>query len=914
MRSPPASGTSGRARVPNIPSTTIGRHVATNGSGSSVLTVNGEQVTVTAAETTPLIYVLRNDLGLKGVRTGCVIGECGSCTVIADGHSLRSCQISLGDAAGMDLVTPEGLGTPDAPHPVQEAFLSEQAGQCGYCINGMIMAVAAAVDAGTIAGEEDARKALEELICRCGTHTRIVKAALRAAGVETEDAGAHGSVERLPGAEADAQAGLPEIVDRYPRMEQWLRLTQEGYVEVDSPKVELGQGISGALRQIAATQLGLPMDLVTLAPTTTGRSVDLGHTAGSNSVEHGGIPLAYAAVAFRRALLERGAALLDAPASQVELTAAGVVRPGTDAAVSLAQLATGEPLTGAITAADVPDWTAAGLGAPLPRADLVRKLTGAGVYLHDLELPGMLHARALLPPSYDAQVATEPDLQQIATAVGARRILRDGRIFLVVAEREDVAIRGVNRLRDAVRWSYDGPDEPVDVLSLLRTLDGDDHQTRLDDGIGEAFAAGRTHKATYSKPYEAHAPMSPSASIGMADGDRLRIWTHSQSPYPLRAELAVLFERDEDAVVVVHVEGPGAYGMNGADDAAALAALAAFAVPGEPVRFQHSMDDEFGWDPYGSAMVADLEASLDENGRIVGYRHRSWTDTHYARPDGNGDRLLVQWLGERGPGRPRFGGHEGGWRNTVPLYDVGARDIVTRHVRGPLRTGSLRSLGSYMHVFEIESFMDELAELAGQDPVAFRLAHLDDERGRHVLEVAAQTAGWEPHVGPSGRGQGVAFARYKDVKGYAAQVVDVRVDPESGTFTVTRVVVVCDAGTVINPDGLRNQLEGATIQSLSRCLGESLTVTTRGVKERNLSDYPLIGFSGIPRLEVVLVDRPGYPPLGTGESATPPLAAAVANAIDDALGVRLRNLPLTAASLERRLLELSEAEMARVRL
>ncbi|MDQ3708016.1 MAG: molybdopterin-dependent oxidoreductase [Actinomycetota bacterium] len=457
-------------------------------------------------------------------------------------------------------------------------------------------------------------------------------------------------------------------------------------------------------------------------------------------------------------------------------------------------------------------------------------------------------------------------------------------------------------------------DAPVDVIGLLRTLPGPEHQTRLDPGVDEQLASGRVLRATYTKPYEAHAPMAPSAAVGLADGDEIRVWTHSQGPYPLRAELATLLGMDEERVVVVHTEGPGAYGMNGADDAGALAALAALAMPGEPVRFQHSMDDEFGWDPYGSAMAADVEASVGDDGRILAYRHRSWTDAHYSRPDGTGNRLLVAWLGDGAIGRSWAGPHEGGWRNSLPLYDMGAVDAMTRHVPGPLRTGSLRSLGAYMQIFVIESFMDELAEFAGQDPVAFRLAHLRDERARHVVEVAARKAGWVSHVGPSGRGLGIAFGRYKDSKGYAAQAVEVDVDPEAGTFTVKRVVVVCDAGTVINPDGLRNQLEGATLQSLSRCLGEELSVTTRGVKERNLSVYPVIRFGNVPHLEVILIDRPGYPPLGAGESATPPLAAAVANAVDDAVGIRLREMPFTPARLERRLLEMDEQEMARVRL
>lgn len=881
------------------------------------LRVNGDSVQVAAGETTPLLYALRNDLGFVGVRTGCSIGECGACTVIADGAPLRSCIVSVGDAQTMEITTPEGLGTPQDPHPVQQAFLDEQAAQCGYCINGMIMGVAAGVETGDISDEADVRRLLEEYICRCGTHGRILRAALRAAGVhDGRLASARAANHERPPASAQDDArptpGLPPPVERYPNVEQWLRLSDDGSVEIDAPKVELGQGIYGAMQRVVAAQLGVPTTVVRITPATTGRSVDLGHTAGSNSTEEAGIPLAHAAVAFRRLLLGRAASLLGTHTADVELDATIVRRTDTGEHVTLETLAA-DPIVGAIQVTDVPNWHALSAAAPEPRSDLLRKLTGAPAYVHDMALPGMLYARALLPPSYEAQLNEVPDLSAVVEASGARRIVRDGRLLLVLAEREDAAVRAVRHLETSVRWTIPEDDELVDVQSMLRERPGVEHRTLVSSDVDERLETTRSVRASYFKPYEAHAPMAGSAAVAVVTGQQLQVWTHSQSPYPLRRELSALLGRDEQHVVVHHREGPGCYGMNCADDAAALAALAACAEPGVPVRFQLSISDEFGWEPYGPAMLIDLEASLDESGRIQGWRHRSRTDTHYSRPEGVGDRLLVSWLREGGSGRSWGREHEGGWRNSVPPYEVGVVDAMTYHVRGPLRTGPLRSLGSYAHVFAVESFMDELAELAGEDPLAFRLAHLPDERARRVLQMAGERLGWAPHVGPSGRGLGVAFARYKDSKAYAAHAVQVHVDPTSGAFTVERIVVVCDAGTVIAADGLRNQLEGATLQSLSRALNEELHVSDSGVRERDLASYRVLRFPDVPPVEVTLVDRPGEPPLGAGESATPTLAPAVANAIDDAVGIRLRTLPLTPASLERRLLEMDESEMARVR-
>lgn len=892
-------------------------------SGGVRLHVNDDEVVLDVDPELPLMLALRNDLGLTGVRTGCSIGECGACTVIVDGAAVRSCITPLDTVAGARVVTPEGLGGPDSPSPVQQAFLDEQAGQCGYCVNGMIMTVASLVEAhGKDAGEA-IREALPEHICRCGTHVRLQRAAERA--VQAAAAGGTAGEAEGPAAPAEAApklseacAGacgalesLPEPFSVYPRVQSWIRVLPDGGVEVLSGKVELGQGIRTAMSQIVASQTGLDVDRVVVRSTATDTSPDEGVTSGSHSIDHGGVDLAIAATAFRRLALQRTAERLGEPAAGLRLDAEGTVR-GDSGSVSLTDLVEDGPITGRVELTDQPHWHGPPLGAPLHRPDLRTKLTGAPGYVHDLSFPGMLHARAVLPPTYEARLERlEPGPAR--SILGVREVVVDGRLVVAIAEREEQAVRAVARLSSSAQWDDPGLDVPDDLEAMLRALPAQEYRARVDPCVEEALDRGRRRlAATYFRPFQAHAAMAPSCAVALDDGEHLTVWTHSQGVHQLRRELAALLGDDESRIVVRHGDGPGCYGHNAADDAAALAAVAAKAVPGRHVRFAFTVDDEFAWEPYGSAMVADLEASLDEEGCILAWRHAARTDTHSSRPNGDGDRLFPSWLREAAADRPLLPPNEPGTRNAVPLYDLPDVEAVANFVDTPLRTSALRSLGAFLNVFAAESFMDELAEAAGRDPVAFRLDHLTDERARAVLEAAAEAAEWEAHVGPSGRGQGVAVCRYKDSKAYVGMVIDAEIDPEAGDITVKRVIAACDAGVVVNADGLLNQLEGGILQGLSRSLYEEVAVDAKGVHSRNWPTYPVLRFGAVPAVEIVLIDRPGCPPVGAGEVTTPPTPAALANAIDDRIGIRLRSLPFTPERTRQRLMDMTEAEIERV--
>lgn len=879
------------------------------------LNVNGHAVQVEVEPDTSLLHVLRNDLGHLGVRSGCNAGFCGSCTVLVDDDPIASCDTPVGEVEGRSITTPEGLGSPEAPGPVQRAFLCEQAAQCGFCINGMIMATEGARRRGEAPPAASPSWLDDGHLCRCGTHVRVLSAVRRALAPQdgAEVAGPDPSSGLLPDPLADAPDASIEAHRRSGSTEApdpgttgaWLRLLEDGRIAVLTGRVEFGQGVREALAGIAAAQLGLDRDRLVVWSVTTGINADERYTAGSNSVDTGGAAVARAAVAFSRALRARAAELLGVPQDVIEVDPEGVARAD-QVSVTLAELAARGPLDVPILDDDQPDWTRVAPGAPGVRADLLRKLTGAPAYVHDVRLPDMLHARALLPPTYGATLE-KIDPAPACALPGVVQVVVQGRLVLAVAEREDVAERAVARLALDARWSGGGL-----AVGSARIHEYLDEQPSTPFVVrDDAVLHGDAYRASYHVPYQAHAPIAPSCAVAEATGGRLHVRTHSQGVYPLRETLAALLDRPIEEVVVSHQDGPGCYGHNLADDAAALAALAALAVPGRPVSFRFSLEDEFTWEPYGPAMGMDLAGRLDPDGRIIALEHRARSDLHTRRPGGDPTALLASWLLRPGTIWPPLRATEAAARNAEPLYDLPGLTAVADHVEGPLRTSSLRTLGAFANTFASESFVDELALLAVRDPVDFRLDHLSDNRARAVLRTAATRAAWQPRTEPTGRGFGVALARYKGQKAYVAVVAEVDVDPDAARVTVTRVIAACDAGRIIDPDGARNQIEGGIIQGLSRTLHEEVRFTTMGITSRDWAGYPTIGFAEIPNIEVVLLDS-DQPPLGVGEASLGPTAAAVANAVDDALGVRFRQLPMTPDRLRERLYDLGADELERI--
>jgi CO/xanthine dehydrogenase Mo-binding subunit len=399
--------------------------------------------------------------------------------------------------------------------------------------------------------------------------------------------------------------------------------------------------------------------------------------------------------------------------------------------------------------------------------------------------------------------------------------------------------------------------------------------------------------------------MAPSCAVAQMQDGKLTLWTHSQGVFPLRRDLAKVMRMPESAITAIHVEGAGCYGHNGADDVACDAALLARATNGKPVKLQWMRDDEFSWEPYGSAMVMKMKARLDDTGNIVQWQHDVWSHPHSTRPGSSkGGALLGGWhIGDpvkAGPvaNSPQPSGAAD--RNAVPLYDFPSQKIVLHYLpEMPIRTSALRTLGAYANVFALESFMDEVAAQAGADPVAFRLKHMKDPRARAVIEAAAEKAGWRANRrGDGSRGQGIAFAKYKNLASYVAVVADVVVDRRTGKVRIERAVAAVDAGLIVNPDGVVNQIEGGIIQSASWTLKEAVRFDSKRITTRSWADYPILTFTEVPAVEVVLLDRPTEKSLGTGEGSQGPTVAAIANAVANATGVRFRDLPFTPARVK----------------
>ncbi len=695
---------------------------------------------------------------------------------------------------------------------------------------------------------------------------------------------------------------LPGSLNTNRRLDAWLHIGSDGKVTVCTGKVEIGQGAVTALMQIAAEELDILPGRITMVSGDTALTPDEGVTAGSQSMENGGSALRYAAAEARAILLEKASARLGAPAAALRVQDGMVSAPNGNG-VSYWALAEEGLLRREATASVQPKPPAEHriVGQPVGRLDIPAKVSGQPIYVQDMRMPGMLFGRVVRPPSYAARLISV-DLDAVRAMPGVVAVVRDGRFLGLVARREEQAIKAQRALAAAARWEIPASlPEPAALHAHLRAMKTDD--TISNEKHAEAPAVAQRFSASYTKPYLAHASIGPSCAVAQYAEDKasLRVWSHTQGVFPLRADLAKVLGLPLDKLRVTHVQGSGCYGHNGADDVALDAALLARAVPGKPVKLQWMRDEEFAWEPYNPAMVVEVSAGLSAEGRIVDWTHDVWSQHHNNRP-GNptrGINLLAAWHLEQPhqPPYPRALPQPAGSgdRNAVPPYDLPNQKIVHHLIpEMVLRTSALRTLGAFGNVFAIECFMDELGEAAGQDPVAFRLAHMKDTRARAVIEAAARLANWQPGArGDGSQGRGIAFAKYKNVSCYVACVVEVAVDRTTGEIRVPRVFAVVDAGQVINPDGLRNQIDGGIIQALSWSLKEAVQFTPQGVTSRDWQGYPILTFPEVPKVETVLLNHPDLPPLGSGEASQGPAGAALGNALKHATGLRLRAFPYT---------------------
>ena len=702
------------------------------------------------------------------------------------------------------------------------------------------------------------------------------------------------------GADAEAQeavSDLPGSLKQQPRLDGWLRVGADGAVTVFTGKVELGQGIRTALLQVAAEELGLAPGAVTLVTGDTARTANEGFTAGSHSMKDSGTAIRHAAARARALLLaEAGRRLGLEPASL--RAEAGEVRAPDGRALSFGALAAALGGSDGRVPPEVRLAEPAGyrvVGQPVPRVDIPAKVTGGAAYVQDMRPEGMLHARVVRPPGPGARLEALDDAA-VRRMPGVVAVVRDGSFLAVVAEREFGAVRAMRALSAAARWRP-GPALPKqeDFFSVLAAL-----PSRNTVILDEPVVGGppvRTLEARFSRAYQMHGSIGPSCALALFRDGGMTVWTHTQGVFPDRRAIAEMLRLPTERVRLVHVEGSGCYGHNGADDAAADAALVARAVPGRPVRLQWMMEQERAWEPYGPAMLTRVKAGLDAAGRVVGWDYAVRSNTHSTRPGPAGALLAARLLAEPFPApapTPIPQPEGGGDRNGIPLYRFdGARVLHEFVPEMPLRVSAMRGLGAYMNVFSIEGFVDELAAAAGADPVEFRLRHLEDPRARDVVTEAARHFGWG-RPAARGRGHGFGFARYKNLAAYCAVAAEVEVRPDTGRVRLLRAVAAVDAGQVVNPDGLRNQVEGAIVQSASWTLYESVGFDESGITSVDWSTYPVMRFNAVPEsVEVHVIDRPGQPFLGAGETGQGPTAAAVANAVSAALGRRMRDLPLT---------------------
>jgi nicotinate dehydrogenase subunit B len=683
---------------------------------------------------------------------------------------------------------------------------------------------------------------------------------------------------------------VPPPIKNFPLIRHWLSFGSDGGVGLLSGRVELGQGITTALMQIAADELDVSLAAIRLIQGHTGLSPAEGPTVGSLSVTFGGQSIRLAASAARALMLGHAAGLLQATANHLDVRDGKIIKDGLETGISYASLCADVDLNVSVLAHAAPKMAADRklTGASVPRVDLAARLT-SGFLLHDFEVDGMWHGRVIQPPSLDATVENLSD----ADLHGDVQLVREGQFLAVVAEDEYLALSEARRLAAQLEWKRvsaslvhpsDGLDGQIVESETLYDSDG------LDAGVTEV-------SVTVTKPALSHGSIGPSCSVAKWDGDSLTIWAHSQNVFALKESLARVLNHPAEQITVIFVPGAGCYGHNSSDDVALDAALMARAT-GRPVRALWQRQDEFLHGPLNPAMKAQMIARLDEDGRIVSYDALVTSPPHSTRPAGSEEPNLraqqfVPNAMPMGPGNDAPQPQGGADRNAVPGYAIPAVRVVReRPAYVPYRPSAMRGLGAFTNVIALEQLMESCAEAAVQDSIAYRLAHLEDPRAIAVIETVRDMVG--PRDDAEDVGYGLGYAQYKNSAGYLACIARVVVGDE---VRVTDVWSAADVGEAISPDGTINQIEGGIVQAISWALKEEVTFAGGQNLTKSWDDYPILRFSEIPRMKTRLIGPQDAPPLGAGEISSGPAGAAVVNAVRHVLGVVPDRLPLSRHAL-----------------
>jgi nicotinate dehydrogenase subunit B len=698
---------------------------------------------------------------------------------------------------------------------------------------------------------------------------------------------ARGSAQRL----ASGGGALGKTLDAS-EIDGFISVHADSRVTIYCGKVDLGQGLRIAIPQMAAEELGVSLSRVTMIEGDTALTPDQGPTAGSSGVMRGGVQIRQAAATAREALIERAAVRLNRPAAELDAVD-GSVRPRAGGAgISFGTLVGDKPFLLKIDAKaplrDPQGYTI--VGKPAPRPDVPGKIMGQHRFIHDFSVERMLHGRVIRAPAVGAKLVAV-DEASVRDIPGVR-VVRINDFLGVVAGTEWDAVIAARQLK--ATWSESNAlmgNDAVRTWMRAGPFDTEEFLVRKGDAKSALAGLGKRVAAEYYWPIQSHASLGPSCAVADVRDGRATIWTASQATHKFRETYARMLGLANDAMRVVYIDGSGCYGMNGHDDAGADAALLSRAV-GRPVRVQWTRADELGWDPKGPPQLLAIEGGTSDDGRIAAWRTEMWL------PKATANLPNVPLLGPEAAGIAQTPGISTGLisQNGNPPYAVPHQEVVVHWIKTvPLRSSNIRAPGKIANCFAVESFTDELAAAARRDPVEFRLQGLSDPRAIEVVKRTAALIGWKarPSPGPGGLGRGIAFIHYKNNESYVAIAVEAEVEKSSGAVRVRRVACAHDCGLIINPDALRLQIEGSILQTLSRTLIEEVMFDRTRVTSVDWATYPILAFPDAPEILVDLVDRPQEPPLGAGEAAATPVPAALANAIHDAAGIRLRTVPFT---------------------